>query len=74
MRRSRKNFRDVHFIGFRGDEYGRACLVFGVPDFVHKWHDRRVYGDVGSGDILIFANKEKEDYIREYADQDHERY
>ena len=62
----------VHFIGFRGEEYLSAVLVFGQPDFIHKWHDRRMYGDIGDGDVLVFANKETEDHIRHHTWQDHE--
>lgn len=25
----------LHFVGFCGDEYSRAVLVFGEPDFIH---------------------------------------
>ena len=47
----------THFVGFRGDEFTRAVIIFGPPDFIHKWHDHRMYGDVGDGDVIIFANK-----------------
>ena len=63
--------RSVHFIGFRGDEYHRAARVFGAPDFVHMTHDRRMYGDVGEDDILVFAAKADPDYVSEYNWQDH---
>lgn len=62
----------IHFIGFRGDEYTRAKRVWGEPDFIHKWHDSRMYGDVGDGDTLIFANKTRPEFISEYSWQDHE--
>ena len=62
----------VHFIGFRGDEYWSAVRVWGLPDFVHKWHDKRMYGDVGEGDVLVFANKSSPNKVSEYVWQDHE--
>lgn len=46
----------LHFVGFRGDEYTRACRVFGAPDFIHRYLDARVYGDVAPGDVVVFAN------------------
>ncbi len=62
----------VHFIGFRGDEFNRAIRVFGQPDFIHMWHDHRMYGDVGDGDTLVFANKANPNVISQYSWQDHE--
>ena len=49
--------RDVHFVGFRGDEYLSAVKVFGKPDFFHRVFDDRVIfgGEVGDDDIIIFA-------------------
>ena len=50
--------RDVHFVGFRGDEYRSAVKVWGKPDFFHRVFDDRVIfgGEVGDDDIIIFAN------------------
>lgn len=48
----------LHFVGFRGDEYNRAVLVFGKPDFYHRVFDGRVRhgGEVADGDTVLFAN------------------
>jgi hypothetical protein len=62
----------VHFIGFRGDEFNRAIRIFGQPNFIHMWHDHRMYGDVGDGDTLVFANKADPNVISQYSWQDHE--
>ena len=51
MRRSRA----VHFVGFRGDEYHRACRVFGVPDFIHIGWDRRARREIADDDLVVFA-------------------
>ena len=57
----------THFFGFRGDEYNRAIKIFGLPDFIHPVHDRRAYVEIDKDhDILIFANKERPDVIRNY--------
>ncbi|TVV74501.1 hypothetical protein [Sphingomonas solaris] len=45
----------LHFVGFRGDEYGRAVRVFGVPDFIHIGWDRWARQEVVAGDVAIFA-------------------
>jgi len=63
----------VHFFGFRGDEYNSAVKIWGAPDFIHPVHDRRAYLEIDKeNDILIFAGKERPDviskYRREYAD------
>ncbi len=47
--------RAVHFVGFRGDEYARACRVFGAPDFVHLGWDRRARREIADGDLVVFA-------------------
>ena len=62
----------VHFIGFRGEEYHSAVKVFGPPDFIHMWHDARMYGDAGDGDTLVFGPKGNPNKVSEYSWQDHE--
>lgn len=68
------SIRVIHFIGIRDDQYRRAVLIWGVPDFYHHWHDRRVYGDVGDGDVLVFGDKADPEYVKEFSWQDHELY
>ena len=64
----------VHFVGFRdGFEYQDAVRVFGQPDFIHKWHDHRMYGDVDDeNDTIIFARAADPDKIIPFSWQDHE--
>lgn len=64
----------VHFVGFRGDEFHRAVKVWGHPDFIHRGHDHRMYGDVDDGDTIVFGPKADPDYICPFSDQDHERF
>ena len=45
----------LHFIGFRGDEYGRAVLLFGKPDFIHRHWDVRAQKEIVEGDVAVFA-------------------
>ena len=58
--------RDVHFVGFRGDEYLSAVKVIGKPDFIHRVFDDRVIfgGEVGDDDIIIFANGADKKYSK----------
>lgn len=51
----------LHFIGFRGDEYGRAVRIFGPPDFIHFGWDRWARMEVMPGDTAIFAKGEYDD-------------
>ena len=64
--------RHVHFVGFRGEEFNSAKRIWGPPDFIHKHHDHRMYGDVGEEDVLVFAYKADPDFIVKYPWQDHE--
>ncbi len=47
----------VHFVGFRTDaQHSAAVKVWGHPDFIHKWHDKRMWGDIDpDNDIVVFA-------------------
>ena len=45
----------VHFVGFRGDEYHRACRVFGAPYFIHIGWDPRAQREIADGDLVVFA-------------------
>lgn len=56
----------VHFVGFRGDEYNRACRIWGEPDFVHIRWDRRSAREIADGDTIVFATGPH--------DQPHKRY
>jgi len=46
----------LHFVGFKGDEYTRAVMVFGLPDFIHRGWDMRARREIAEGDIVVFAN------------------
>ena len=60
----------LHFVGFRGDEYYRATRIFGWPDMIHYHWDKRAISDVSPGDTVVFANKEREDRVHEFARDD----
>ena len=72
-RKSMANKPTLHFFGFRGDEYNRAKLIWGEPDFIHPVHDRRAYVEFDpENDIGIFAGKERPDVIRKYRREYHD--
>lgn len=48
--------RCTHFVGFKGDDFVRACRVFGKPDFIHRMHDQRAISMFAPGDMVVFAN------------------
>ena len=48
----------IHFVGFRDDRYLNARKVWGVPDFFHRFWDKRAEQEVAPGDVVIFANGE----------------
>jgi hypothetical protein len=56
----------LHLIGFRGEEYWSAIKVWGhLPVMIHRVHDIRAYRDIGEEDVVLFANKETEEMIRD---------
>ena len=63
----------IHFVGFRTDaEYLAAVRAFGKPDFIHRYHDRRMYGDIDmDNDMIVLGTKGREKPCK-FSDQDHE--
>jgi hypothetical protein len=62
----------IHFVGFRTDaEYNSAIRVWGKPDFIHMWHDHRMYGDIGDNDTVVLGSKGAETPSN-FSWQDHE--
>lgn len=59
-----------HFVGFKDDRWWNARKTFGAPDFVHRFWDRRAVGDVLDGDVVIFADGDEAQPVREYAYDD----
>lgn len=62
----------LHFVGFRGDEYNRACVVFGLPDFIHFHWDSRAVSDVDDGDTVVFANGHSDAFVQKWSYNDSE--
>lgn len=61
----------VHFVGFRKDsEFWSAVGVWGHPDFFHRHWDKRVSGDVASGDTVVFARGTDQDPFVPYTFDD----
>ena len=50
----------VHFIGFDGNGFSAAVKVWGRPDFIHKFFDKRSLGDIDfDNDTVVFGRKTK---------------
>lgn len=60
----------VHYVGFRGDEYSRAQRIFGPPDFIHRWWDRRAQLEIADGDLVVFATGSAEAEPNPFAGPD----
>lgn len=64
----------LHFVGFRGDEYVRACRMFGNPDLIHYDWDVRALQEFAPGDVMVFARGSMADTPRSPSFNDSERY
>lgn len=60
----------LHFIGFRGDEYHSAVRVFGRPNFIHRYWDRRAVQDIAPGDVAVFARGTDQDPLAPHSFND----
>lgn len=61
----------IHFVGFKGDEYWSAVKIWGAPDYIHRWNDYRLWTEVASEDIVVFAFSE-ESCIKDFSFNDSE--
>lgn len=59
-----------HFVGFKDDRYYTAVKVFGKPDFIHRFWDRRAVDEVAPGDVVIFADGDETQAVRQFAFDD----
>ncbi|USM11524.1 hypothetical protein vBCbaSRXM_79 [Citromicrobium phage vB_CbaS-RXM] len=58
---------DLHFVGFRGEEYWSAVKVWGKPGMIHGGWDRRAQRDVCyECDTVIFATGDENQPVREF--------
>lgn len=63
--------RALHFVGFsHGDRYYRALRVFGVPDFIHRFLDRRAVAEIVPGDTVVYAKGDGTETPRSQAYDD----
>ena len=59
-----------HFVGFKDDRWHNAVKVFGQPDFVHRFWDRRAVAEVFAGDVVVFADGDETQDVRVHAYDD----
>lgn len=61
----------LHFVGVvhpdqgKDPRYAALVRVFGVPDFVHRYWDRRARDEVALGDVVVCTGGKKADCERE---------
>lgn len=60
----------THFVGFKDDRYQAAVKTFGRPDFIHRFWDRRAVDEVAEGDVVIFAEGDETQEVRQFAYDD----
>lgn len=49
----------LHFVGFKDDRFNNAVRVWGRPDFIHRFYDRRAVADIAPGDTVVFAGTQE---------------
>ncbi len=60
----------LHFVRFSDDRYHNAVRVFGKPDFVHRFWDRRAQDEIAPGDLVVFAEGDEYQTINPFAYDD----
>lgn len=60
----------IHFVGFSDNRYNTAIKVFGTPDFIHRFWDRRAVDEVQPGDVVLFANGNETQDVNPFAFDD----
>lgn len=60
----------IHFVRFKDDRYHNAVRVFGKPDFIHRFWDRRAADEIAEGDIVVFAEGDDTQPIVPFAYDD----
>jgi hypothetical protein len=60
----------LHFVGFKDDRWWNAVLVFGKPDFIHRFWDWRAVAEVMEGDVVVFASGDEHQEVWKFAYDD----
>ncbi len=60
----------IHFVGFKNDRWWNAVKVWGKPDFVHRFWDARAACEVSPIDVVIFADGDETQQVKEHAYDD----
>lgn len=60
----------LHFVRFSDDRFWSAVAVFGRPDFVHRFWDKRAVDEVAEGDIVVFAEGDETQAVNPFAYDD----
>ena len=57
----------VHFIGVTKKQLLQATLVWGGPDFTHRWHDWRSHGDIDWENDKSIVSSPVEDMLFDFC-------
>lgn len=61
----------LHFVGFTDTaQFHRALRIWGQPDFIHRFWDRRATNEIMPGDLVIFATGTEDDPLRTWSFDD----
>lgn len=60
----------LHFVGFKDDRYWNAVKTFGKPDFIHRFWDYRAVYEIAPIDVVVFADGDEYQKVREYTYDD----
>jgi hypothetical protein len=60
----------LHFVRFKDDRYLTAVRVFGRPDFIHRFWDRRAAEEIAPGDTVIFAEGDETQALSPFSYDD----
>lgn len=60
----------MHFVGIKDERIAYATRYFGPPDFLHRWFDKRVGGDIAPGDDVIFGEGDENSPVKKYVYDD----
>jgi len=60
----------LHFVGFKNERFFNAVRAFGKPDFIHRLWDERAKAEIAEGDVVIFAEGDETQPVKEFTYND----
>jgi hypothetical protein len=63
-----------HFVGFKDERVFNALRIFGKPDFWHRIYDQRAVVEIVEGDVVLFADGDETQPVREFTHDDSQMF